>query len=154
MEAVLKKRFGKLGREEKGFTLIELLAVIVIIGIIAVIAIPLIGNILSKSKESADVATARQIYDAARLYVTSELNGDFVGTSTDKKLDVSVKKLMDEKYLSKDLFMPSSKVAITDGTVSFSDGDLSTVTLKGGSSEAALATYTAKEVLSSTKSKQ
>lgn len=151
MEAVLKKRFGKLGREEKGFTLIELLAVIVIIGIIAVIAIPLIGNILSKSKDSADLATARQVYDAARLYVTSEMNGDFAGT--DKKLDVSVKTLIQDKYLGKELYMPSSKAAITDGTVSFSDGDLTSVTLKGGSPEAELATYSAKEVLSSTKSK-
>lgn len=162
MEAVLKKRFGKLGREEKGFTLIELLAVIVIIGIIAVIAIPLIGNILSKSKESADVATARQIYDAARLYVTSELNGDFTGeTITDTSvaskdtgeiLNISIAGLQAQGYLDKKLYLPSNKKEITAGTVTFKAKTLDSVTIKDNSTT--LGSYQSDEVLKSEKSKK
>lgn len=126
MEAIMKKRFGKLGREEKGFTLIELLAVIVIIGIIAVIAIPLVSNILNKSRSDADVATARQVYDAARLYITSEKSGDFKGNTS-----VDIAELTGKGYLDAKIYLPSSKEEIKSGTVAFSSdlGQLQSVTL-------------------------
>lgn len=150
MQMVLK-RFKK---EEKGFTLIELLAVIVILAVIAVIAIPLIGNIINKTKSDSDVATARQVYDAARLYVTSELSGDFkdrvikvvgtgtatpatgVGTSTDPRGLISM------GYLETTVLLPSTKAPITGGLVSFdNNGNLTSVTLTtvaGGTVEAAV----------------
>ncbi|WP_285891409.1 prepilin-type N-terminal cleavage/methylation domain-containing protein [Paenibacillus pasadenensis] len=117
MTAVWKK----LKKDEKGFTLIELLAVIVILGIIAAIAIPLIGNVMSKSREKSDFQTARQIYDAARLYVTNEKNGDFQETGG---LDISIDDLKDTGYLDS-INLPSTKAAITDGKVRFqADGAL------------------------------
>jgi type IV pilus assembly protein PilA len=67
----LLKRFTK---EEKGLTLIELLAVIVIIGVIAAIAVPMVGNLISKTKTDATKATANQIFEAARLYQTATSN--------------------------------------------------------------------------------
>lgn len=53
-------------RNEKGLTLIELLAVIVILGIIAAIAIPMIGNVVSESREKAAVNEALNIISAAK----------------------------------------------------------------------------------------
>lgn len=53
-------------RNEKGLTLIELLAVIVILGIIAAIAIPMIGNVVSESREKAEVNEALNIISAAK----------------------------------------------------------------------------------------
>lgn len=101
----IKKRLSKLGKEEKGFTLIELLAVIVILGIIAVIAIPMIGNVIDKSRQNADLATARQIYDAARLYKVSEnLNSSASGANP-----VTLKTLQDNNYLEQNLVLPSTK---------------------------------------------
>lgn len=44
--------------KNKGFTLIELLAVIVILAIIAIIAMPIILNVIEKSKESSAVNSA------------------------------------------------------------------------------------------------
>ncbi|GIP28677.1 hypothetical protein J23TS9_38070 [Paenibacillus sp. J23TS9] len=156
MEAIMKKRFGRLGREEKGFTLIELLAVIVIIGIIAVIAVPLISNVMNKSRDSADVATAKQVYDAARLYVTNELNGDFSGKIKDDEtagtvgtLTVNIATLKSKKYLDANLYLPSSKEVIDAGAVTFSNNELSGVTLLHG--EKSLGNFNATEVLSSKK---
>ncbi|MGO4347268.1 type II secretion system protein [Paenibacillus sp. MCAF9] len=135
---MLLKRFKK---EEKGFTLIELLAVIVILAVIAVIAVPLIGNIIKNTKDDADVATARQVYDAARLYITSEENGDFksktvkvVGTGT----TASTKGLISMGYLEPQIMLPSNKEPITNGLVKFdSDGNLTSVTLATGGTAAA-----------------
>lgn len=108
----IKRRLSK-EENQKGFTLIELLAVIVILGIIAVIAIPLIGNVISGAKEDSDVATARQVYDAARLYVIGEEDGDFKNVGP-----VDVALIISKGYLDK-IYLPSTKVEITSGTVNF-----------------------------------
>ncbi|MCZ8519775.1 MULTISPECIES: prepilin-type N-terminal cleavage/methylation domain-containing protein [Paenibacillus] len=100
MATAVLKRFKK---EEKGFTLIELLAVIVILGIIAAIAIPMISGILSKSRADSDEATARQIYDATRMYITSELNGVTPITN------VTLQTLVNAHYLDSGLILPSTK---------------------------------------------
>lgn len=127
MKNVLK-RFKK---EEKGFTLIELLAVIVILAVIAVIAIPLIGRIIENTRNDSDVATARQVYDATRLYVTGELDGDFNGAS-DTGLTVTLTDVVTAGYLAADTVLPSTKSALTaaSSSVEFdADGELVEVTL-------------------------
>ncbi|MGO4181906.1 type II secretion system protein [Paenibacillus sp. TAF43_2] len=132
---MLLKRFKK---EEKGFTLIELLAVIVILAVIAVIAVPLIGNIISKTKGDADVATARQVYDAARLYVTSELNGDFKGKKIKVVGNSTTEGLVSKGYLEPQIMLPSNKEPLTNGEVIFDgNGNLTSVTLATGGTAAA-----------------
>lgn len=152
----IKRRLSKV-ENQKGFTLIELLAVIVILGIIAVIAIPMIGGIINNTKEDADVATARQVYDAARLYVTSELNGAFdsVPGTTGTVDTVTFAQLTTGNYLESNLLLPSNKNPITAGTVTFTDGVLtglslsSTATTTGATAVAK--TFTVADVLKGTK---
>jgi len=60
-------------KNTKGFTLIELLAVIVILAIIALIAVPVILNILEKSRVSAAADTCYSVLNAAELYYAEEL---------------------------------------------------------------------------------
>jgi type IV pilus assembly protein PilA len=149
----MQRVWSKMGKEEKGFTLIELLAVLVIIAIIAVIAIPLIGNIINNSRSNADVATARQVYDASRLYITGEQDGKFVvpasGTTAAAGASVSLANMQDKGYLDKPLSLPSNKKAITEGTVSYTvTGSLNTVSLT--TADGAV-TYTATQILSQTK---
>lgn len=142
----IQRVWAKMGKDEKGFTLIELLAVLVIIAIIAVIAIPLIGNIINNSRNSADVATARQVYDASRLYITGESDGVFAGTTA---VTVTVEQMQEEGYLDKPLAMPSTKDEITAGTVTYTtDGSLASVSL---TSDGKAESFTAEQVLSQTK---
>ncbi|MEK3900568.1 type II secretion system protein [Paenibacillus sp. FSL R7-0179] len=125
----IKKRLSK-EEGQKGFTLIELLAVIVILGIIAVIAIPLIGNIINKSKEDSDLATARQVYDAARLYVTAEKNGAFKSQVVNVKDSSATDDLTDKGYIEGNIYLPSNKEVISGGTVTFdASGNLTSVIL-------------------------
>lgn len=117
----IKRRLSK-EENQKGFTLIELLAVIVILGIIAVIAIPMIGNLITKSKTDADLATARQVYDAARLFVTAEMNGDFANKDIIiKDTSDTTKDLTQNGYLESTIYLPSNKKEITGGIVKFGD---------------------------------
>lgn len=84
-------------KNERGFTLIELLAVLVILAVIAAIAIPMIGGIIKNSKADAEVATARSLYEASRLYIIGEAQGKFEGAS------VTLKQLEDTNYIDKGL---------------------------------------------------
>jgi type IV pilus assembly protein PilA len=141
----IKRRLSK-EENQKGFTLIELLAVIVILGIIAVIAVPLIGNVINKSRSDADVATARQIYDATRMYIIGEKNGDFSGTTI-----VAIEGtggLQDKGYLEASLYLPSNKKLVTAGTVNFTSGKLTTVLIKWGTGDNDKKEFTAAQVLS------
>ncbi|CAM3478683.1 type II secretion system protein [Paenibacillus lupini] len=127
---MLKKVMKRLKKEEKGFTLIELLAVIVILAVIAVIAVPLIGKIIDNTKKDSDVATARQVYDAARLYVTGENNGSF-GTNG---ITVTFAQLVSKGYIAGDTVLPSTKDDIDqDAAKSFvtfdKDGKLTAIEL-------------------------
>ncbi|SFA94595.1 prepilin-type N-terminal cleavage/methylation domain-containing protein [Cohnella sp. OV330] len=158
MRTAVMKRLGKAKEDQKGFTLIELLAVIVILAVIAAIAVPLIGGIINKSKKDSDISTARQIYDAARLYVTAEKGGDFKNTGATTNLSVPIvgaagsETLQGKNYLDQNLVLPSTKAAITGGTVVFrqSDGALlyvSFTTEEGGAT--GLKYYKGSDVLAS-----
>ncbi|MEK3790898.1 type II secretion system protein [Paenibacillus sp. FSL R7-0204] len=117
----IKRRLSK-KENQKGFTLIELLAVIVILGIIAVIAVPMISGIINKTKVDADLATARQVYESARLYVTAEKQGVFTSTSG---MTVTVAELKLKKYLDNGIVLPSTKEPLSGGNVYFdADGTL------------------------------
>ncbi|MNT55268.1 hypothetical protein D3C72_1924910 [compost metagenome] len=131
------------------------MAVIVILGIIAVIAIPLISNIISKSKTDADVATARQVYDAARLYIINEKNGDFKNKVVNiASTSTNTDSLQGKGYLEAGIVLPSSKNPITGGSVTFdANGELastagvtiSTTAPSGGTNDSK--SYSADEVM-------
>ncbi|MEK4004079.1 type II secretion system protein [Paenibacillus sp. FSL H3-0333] len=154
----IRKKLGKAVKEEKGFTLIELLAVIVILGIIAVIAIPMIGNVIDNSKKDSDVATARQVYDAARLYVIGEKGGGFKETNG-LTINIGPKTtegtLQNMGYLESPMYLPSTKEEITGGTVTFnSSGELTGVTLTPKSSAASNSTsglFSPEQILKATR---
>lgn len=131
-------------RDEKGFTLIELLAVIVILAVIALIAYPLIGNIISKARSDSDLSTARQIYEAARLYAVEQ-------SETGTLSDVDITTLQTEGYLEDPLYLPSTKAEITGGAIDAdavgNTGAFVTITT-GASGSTTNKTFTRDEVMS------
>ncbi|MEK4046421.1 type II secretion system protein [Paenibacillus sp. FSL H8-0048] len=155
----LRTRLGKAVKEEKGFTLIELLAVIVIMGIIAVIAIPMISGLINKTGEKADLATARQIYEASRMYITTEFDGKVENLSIDVIEGTGTKAgkgLQIENYLENPLVLPSNKHNIVSGTVNYSGGKLANgtngyaiVIADGTGTSAVTRRYTAQQILES-----
>lgn len=140
----IRRRLGKAAKEEKGFTLIELLAVIVILGIIAVIAIPMIGNLINNTKTKSDLSTARQVYDASRIYVTTELGT--VGTATINVIGSGTTGntvgLQSKGYLEPDIYLPSNKKEITGGVVNYVNGVLTDVAAAGNVPEYAISLTT------------
>jgi len=72
-------------RDERGLTLVELLVVVVILGIIAAISVIAIGGLIENSRKDAQVANAKQLVNAAKLYVASNPvanNTELVHTKT------------------------------------------------------------------------
>ncbi len=70
---ILKNKAKNFKLATLGFTLIELLAVIIILSIIALITIPVIMNIIEKTKKSAFKDSVYGIIKAGELYYTNKL---------------------------------------------------------------------------------
>ena len=71
----MRNKIKQLLKKEGGFTLVELLAVIAILGFIVAISVPLVGNVVSKSKTETDKANIELVIDAAKLYDLNEKPG-------------------------------------------------------------------------------
>lgn len=90
----MRNKIKQLLKKEGGFTLVELLAVIAILGFIVAISVPLVGNVVSKSKTETDKAKLELVIDAAKLYDVND------GTDTDTT--VTSTELVTAGYLDSD----------------------------------------------------
>ncbi|WP_068779465.1 prepilin-type N-terminal cleavage/methylation domain-containing protein [Paenibacillus sp. GM2] len=133
----------RLRKEEKGLTLIELLAVIVIIGIIAAIAVPLITGMLDKTKDNARVATANQLFEAAKLRSIAINNGEL-------KESHSLADLIGDEYIQAGLTDPKTGKSFGAGTTVNLDKINSTEPVVSLAVDGDTFTYTVEELTKST----
>ena len=88
----------------KGFTLVELLAVLVILGIIIGIAIPSINSSMERAKKKQDASNYKVLEASTELYVSDHKNSIVHNLeSDDTSCYISIKNLLDENYISKDV---------------------------------------------------
>lgn len=117
----------KMIKNKKGITLVELLAVIVILAIITAIAVPLIGNLITSTRQSAAAADGNTVYASLRLYALEnpEVTATYDFTTDDDTNAYGALTAAIEDYIS---VVPASfdnikfEVDKTDVTVSSIEG--------------------------------
>ncbi len=98
---------------KKGFTLIELLAVIVVLAVIAIISVPIITDLINKSRYGAFGSSKKNIERAAELYHTR--NADDLVWQDDISY-VTIGTLKAKKYLRNNVVNTLDSTSISDDT--------------------------------------
>ncbi|MDD4608052.1 MAG: prepilin-type N-terminal cleavage/methylation domain-containing protein [Bacilli bacterium] len=98
---------------KKGFTLIELLAVIVILAIIAIISVPIITDLINKSRYGAFGVTKKNIEHAAELYYAKNADDIFW---EDNISYVTIGTLKSKKFLRNNVVNTLDSTSINDDT--------------------------------------
>lgn len=109
----MRNKIKQLLNKEEGFTLVELLAVLVILALIVGIAIPMVGNVINNSKESADKSQNELIINAAQLYELEDNN----------TLPVTTDVLITKGFLENDEKLEGKTVKYDEATKTYTVGD-------------------------------
>ncbi len=99
--------------KKKGFTLIELLAVIVILAIIAIISVPIITDLINKSRYGAFGVSKKNIERAAELYHAKNAD-DLVWEGNISYVTIGT--LKTKKFLSNNVVNALDSTSINDNT--------------------------------------
>jgi len=113
--------------KEQGFTLIELLAVIVILAIIALIATPIVLNIISSTKENAQLRSAEMYLDAVEQSVALERMTNT--TFNPNSCNINNGDLECEGYQDK-IEVKVNGEKPNNGSITFTEGKITQVELK------------------------
>lgn len=94
--------------KKNAFTLVELLAVLIILMLLITISIPLVSNVMKKSREKATETVIKNIEVAAKKYVTDNIR-DMDELNRFGFMNVSIKTLVENKYIQANLKNPNTK---------------------------------------------
>ena len=120
---------------KKGFTLVELLAVIVILSLLALILIPVVSNIVEKSREKAAELSATNYLEAVKSQIGISVtdpnlsfpNGDYDVASLKNNYGVTVKgdyptsgsvNILDKEISSANICISKYSVIYLNGIIS------------------------------------
>ena len=101
-------------KNKKAFTLIELIAVLVILAILSLIIVPIVLNIVSKAKNSANKRSVDAYGKSIEIAISSYLleTGDFPNSLDDLKIEYNGEIVCEKKQLNKDSSIYLSKCMI------------------------------------------
>ena len=101
-------------KNKKAFTLIELIAVLVILEILSLIIVPIVLNIVSKTKNSANKRSVDAYGKSIEIAISSYLleTGDFPNSLDDLKIEYNGEIVCEKKQLNKDSSIYLSKCMI------------------------------------------
>jgi len=99
--------------KKKGFTLIELLAVIVVLAVIAIISVPIITDLINKSRYGAFGVTKKNIEHAAELYYAKNTDNVYW---EDNIAYVTIGTLKSKKFLRNNVVNTLDSTSINDDT--------------------------------------
>ena len=101
-------------KNKKAFTLIELIAVLVILAILSLIIVPIVLNIVSKTKNSANKRSVDAYGKSIEIAISSYLleTGDFPNSLDDLKIEYNGEIVCEKKQLNKDSSIYLSKCMI------------------------------------------
>lgn len=105
----MRNKIKQLLKKEGGFTLVELLAVLAILALIVGIAIPMVGNVINNSKESADQSQYELVVDAAQLRAIDN-SEDFSEITS-----IDIDQLVDDGYMESDKELKGKVLTISKG---------------------------------------
>ncbi|MEG1146127.1 MAG: hypothetical protein RSE21_01695 [Bacilli bacterium] len=93
---------------KKGFTLIELLAIIIIMGTISILSFSSITDTIRKNKEKEIKVFEKNIFTAAELYITANLDSYKNLDEIDNIEKIKVKDLVESGYLNRTINNPTN----------------------------------------------
>ncbi len=101
-------------KNKKAFALIELIAVLVILAILSLIIVPIVLNIVSKTKNSANKRSVDAYGKSIEIAISSYLleTGDFPNSLDDLKIEYNGEIVCEKKQLNKDSSIYLSKCMI------------------------------------------
>ena len=98
----------------QGFTLVELIVILVLLSVISIISFVSINSVIEKNKINSCNNVINNIKNATKDYISDNRYNQEFNPSNDKNINFEGSILVDEEYLSDEIYDSFSNEVITD----------------------------------------